>query len=71
MKQKLFITFEIPTVIEVDVPEHYSSTANYVVGHHNEIVAEARKKLLDEGIEKHLTWDNFGWCDANIEIDLT
>ena len=71
MKKKLYITFEVQTEVEVDIPEHYASTSNYVVGHRDEIVADARKKVLDEGIENQLTWENFTWNDSNIEIDLT
>ena len=71
MKKKLYITFEIPTEIEIEVPEHYSSTSNFVVGHKDEIIAAASKKLLEEGIEKQFNWDNFSWSDSNVEIDLT
>ena len=72
MKQKINITFEVKTTIEVDIPEGFESLGDYVLNNKNAIAAAAREKVLEEGINQKLSWDNLYWSNPDgTEIDMS
>lgn len=60
MKQKIDVTFEVKTTIEVDVPDD-NNLSKYVMNHKHELAKQARQQVLDGGVEQQLIWDNLLW----------
>lgn len=70
MKQTINITFEVSTEIEVDVPDSYNTLAQYVYDNHRDIVQQAKEQIINDGLDKQMTWNNCSWSDNDEVFDV-
>ena len=72
MKQKISVTFEVKTEVEVDVPNSYDRLDQFVLEHKNDITQQAKQNVMGD-VEKQLTWDNLLWSekDEGVVLDFS
>ena len=72
MKQKISVTFEVKTEVEVDVPNSYDRLDQFMLEHKNDITQQAKQNVMGD-VEKQLTWDNLLWSekDEGVVLDFS